>query len=160
METNMESELQLRKKAFEIETTQDITNYSIKTSVVTILQHYISETTRSTVFSNYKPQKNLLNTENQNTSRNNQLNCKGCLASYPLPCQWHKRTGQSIGSVRENRKWALRKYVFTFIFLDVEQVLQKPAPFSQAESQPPQKSKTKQNYNNMSIYWISNLLIQ
>lgn len=44
-------------------------------------------------------------------------------------------------------------YVFTFIFLDVEQVLQKPAPFSQAEkSQPPQKSKTKQNYNNMSIY--------
>lgn len=40
----MESELQLRKKAFEIETTEDITNYSIKTLVVTILEHYISET--------------------------------------------------------------------------------------------------------------------
>lgn len=45
-----------------------------------------------------------------------------------------------------------KTHVFTFIFLD-EQVLQKPAPFSQAEkSQPPQKYKTKQNYNNMSSF--------
>lgn len=40
----MESELQLRKKVFETETTEDITNYSIKTLVVTILQHDFSET--------------------------------------------------------------------------------------------------------------------
>lgn len=86
----MESELQLRKKAFEIETTEDITNYSIKTLVVTILEHYVTETDtihNSTLFSNYKPEKNLLNTENQNASRSNQLNCKRCLASYPLPCE-------------------------------------------------------------------------
>lgn len=69
--------------------------------------------TQSTVFSIYKPRKNLLNTENLNASRSNQLNCKGCLACYPLPCQWHRRTDESMGSVMENRKWALRKHMFS-----------------------------------------------
>lgn len=76
--------------------------------------------TQLTVFSNYKPQKNLLSTENQNASRSSQLNCKGCLASSPLPCQWHRTTDESMGSVMENRKRALRKHVFTFIFSDAE----------------------------------------
>lgn len=56
-------------------------------------------------------------------------------------CDGEQKTG--------TEKW----HVFTFIFSDVEQVLQKPAPFSQVEkSQPPQKYKTEQNYSNMSSF--------
>lgn len=53
----------------------------------------------------------------------------------------------------EQKMGTKKRDVFMFIFSDVEQVLQKPAPFGQAEkSQPPQKSKLKQNYSNLSSF--------
>lgn len=77
-----------------------------------------------------------------------------------MPC----KLSTALSVIQEDRpehgkcdgKWQMgteKTHIFTFIFSDVEQVLQKAAPFSQAEkNQPPQKSKTKQNYNNMSSF--------